>query len=306
MQLIERRRRIEGTKIPAIIHNMQNFFIYMPVYEDGMIDCWDIVDLDVFEEKLNKKWVVTEVPTQSSISIHGLATFVIKSGKWSHSKISYLEYVKENIIKLNREFTNIYKITELEKRIKAERKVSFSSKANNFKIGNTKMYSTVIGDGFNIFYKHNNLNYLVELVVYKDAEIRLHNLPVDVVMDMDKANELFISGELFCEVKSGDKIRINNFATLDVSSCLYSAKSSEKFKELNDIIKKLNEKETTLQQCRKAYYHYLETPYEGARERLRELYEQVPEHQRIYLGDMDRKDSDYRRILFHPEKKREV
>ena len=42
------------------------------------------------------------------------------------------------------------------------------------------------------------------------------------------------------------------------------------------------------------------------REVLRKAYEAVPESERMYLGDMDSKDSDYRRILYYPDKKREV
>ena len=39
---------------------------------------------------------------------------------------------------------------------------------------------------------------------------------------------------------------------------------------------------------------------------LPEIPEAVPESERMYLGDMDSKDSDYRRILYYPDKKREV
>ncbi len=45
---------------------------------------------------------------------------------------------------------------------------------------------------------------------------------------------------------------------------------------------------------------------EATRERLRAAYEAVPEHQRLFLGDMDTKDGDYKRILYHPERKRQV
>ena len=64
--------------------------------------------------------------------------------------------------------------------------------------------------------------------------------------------------------------------------------------------------EDSIDICRRAYHYYLEEPSEWAREKLRKAYEAVPEHQRMYLGDMDSRDSDYLRILYHPEQKREV
>lgn len=51
---------------------------------------------------------------------------------------------------------------------------------------------------------------------------------------------------------------------------------------------------------------YLENPIEFYRDKLREKYERVPEHERMYLGDMDTKDWDYQRILYRPDEKREV
>lgn len=45
--------------------------------------------------------------------------------------------------------------------------------------------------------------------------------------------------------------------------------------------------------------------YEDGKKRLKELYEQIPEHERMYLGDMDCRDYDYIRIIY-TDKKREV
>ncbi len=40
--------------------------------------------------------------------------------------------------------------------------------------------------------------------------------------------------------------------------------------------------------------------------KLKEKYKAVPKHERMYLGVMDEKDSDYRRIIYRPKIKREV
>jgi len=51
---------------------------------------------------------------------------------------------------------------------------------------------------------------------------------------------------------------------------------------------------------------YLENPTGFYREHLREKYQRVPEHEPMYLGDMDSKDWDCPRILYRPNEKREV
>lgn len=68
----------------------------------------------------------------------------------------------------------------------------------------------------------------------------------------------------------------------------------------------LSGEKDAIDRCQEAYYLYLTEPTEQARENLRKCYEAVPEHKRCFLGDMDTRDSDYIRILYHPEEKREV
>lgn len=52
MQRIKRQKAIEGTRIPGIIKNGQYYYINLDVYEDGMINCWELVDIKGLEEKL--------------------------------------------------------------------------------------------------------------------------------------------------------------------------------------------------------------------------------------------------------------
>lgn len=101
-------------------------------------------------------------------------------------------------------------------------------------------------------------------------------------------------------------VRIVGLGEVTLAELLYTAEIEEKFKELINMHKKLNGEKTTLEECRDAYYLYLENPIEFYREKLREKYERVPEHERMYLGDMDTKDWDYQRILYRPDEKREV
>lgn len=102
-------------------------------------------------------------------------------------------------------------------------------------------------------------------------------------------------------------IIFDNFGEVTLSNELqWHVNINEKYKQLVDFHNELSGNETSLEKCRNAYYQYLIYPDEEAREQLKQAYEAVPKHERIYLGDMDTRDTDYQRIIYHPEVKREV
>jgi len=49
---IQRVMIIDGVVLPAFIRNGGYFFINLPVYADGLVDAWDLLDRQLFEEKL--------------------------------------------------------------------------------------------------------------------------------------------------------------------------------------------------------------------------------------------------------------
>ena len=63
---------IKGIGLPAFIHNGDYFQTIIQIYEDGMIDCWGLVNLEEFKKKVAQGRVVTQVPDQARISCHHL------------------------------------------------------------------------------------------------------------------------------------------------------------------------------------------------------------------------------------------
>lgn len=72
---------------------------------------------------------------------------------------------------------------------------------------------------------------------------------------------------------------------------------------IREMVLDITGEETAHNKCVKAYHESLEYPSDLRRELLRKAYEAIPESERMFLGDMDSKDGDYRRILYHPEKR---
>jgi ribA/ribD-fused uncharacterized protein len=66
--------RIPGTWRHAFIRNGGRYFLTdLFVFADGLVDCWGLVTLDEFEEKLRSGWVATSFAEGADASAHGLA-----------------------------------------------------------------------------------------------------------------------------------------------------------------------------------------------------------------------------------------
>lgn len=70
---LEDGERIEGSWRHVFIENGNYFLADLKVYADGMIDCWGLVDLATFREKVAEGWVATSLPQGAHASVHLLA-----------------------------------------------------------------------------------------------------------------------------------------------------------------------------------------------------------------------------------------
>ncbi|MFE1900760.1 NADAR family protein [Streptomyces yangpuensis] len=68
--------RIPGTWRHAFICNGGSYFLTdLFIYADGLIDCWELVTLEEFEQKLRRGWVATNLPEGGKASAHDLAAW---------------------------------------------------------------------------------------------------------------------------------------------------------------------------------------------------------------------------------------
>lgn len=307
MQRIRRKKEIEGTTVPGIINNGGHYFyINLDIYEDGMVNCWELVDLEGLKEKIDSGWLTPIVPGGENLSIHGLGAYKIESTNWLYDKKTYYSYIVNKIKELNPEFENIFTITKSQQKLNETRKILYSPKAVDFYVVREMFYETVEGNGFFIFMKENEEHYLVNLVVYENGLVGIYNSNFEKMYQIEEVQELFHNRILFTEFNQPLKVMIAELGEVWLSEVLYAADIEEKQKELFDIFNKLKGEKTTLEVCRDAYHNYLVNPSDFNRAYLKEKYELVPEHQRVYLGDMDSKDWDYQRIIYSPNEKREV
>ncbi|MFF4041392.1 NADAR family protein [Streptomyces sp. NPDC001816] len=66
--------RVPGTWRHAFICNGGHYYLTdLFIYADGLIDCWGLVTIEEFEDKLRSGWVATSLPDGASASAHDLA-----------------------------------------------------------------------------------------------------------------------------------------------------------------------------------------------------------------------------------------
>src|SRR3990167_5426932 len=64
--------------LSVFIYNLYYFVVNLKVFQDGKIDCWDLVDFEEFKKKVASGWVQTSIPDGSQVSVFSLGRFKIK------------------------------------------------------------------------------------------------------------------------------------------------------------------------------------------------------------------------------------
>ncbi|MFF0549948.1 NADAR family protein [Streptomyces sp. NPDC004311] len=94
--------RIPGTWRHAFIRNGGQYFLTdLFIYADGLIDCWGLVTVAEFEEKLRTGWVATSFPEGGEASAHELADWKFgEPESWITPELLVAE-VRDTIDELN-------------------------------------------------------------------------------------------------------------------------------------------------------------------------------------------------------------
>lgn len=305
---VYRKERVEGRSFFGIIKNGSYFLSNLAIYEDGIVSAWDKFDIYQFEKALEKKWVVSFIEDNEELNICGIGDFEILESQWMH-KDDYYKYIKSILKEMNPEMQNIYKTTQREIEKWEKLKVSFLAIPIDFKMKKEFGYDLSNGKSYFIFrksshYSSNKEIFLTYYTIYDDETISIYN--DNNIYNFDNIKNMFDKNELVLYPKEDDTIIIENLAKLKLKPTLKYTNKKEKLKEIKENIKEISGKENAFDYAIKCYHNYLVYPSDYNRELLKEAYEKLPKHERIFLGDMDNKDSDFRRIIYTPNIKREV
>lgn len=299
---ITRTEIIEGFSIPGIIWNVQYHFTDLQVYSDGLISCWEMVDLLMFKDKLNKNWVVTSIPDGETISIFSLGNWKIDKGVWFYNKETFYTYVHSLIKKLNPTLENLHNYNGNNSKMIGKANVAKhfipDPKPYHFEELNSFFPKRTSGEKFNIFYRNDDNNtYLAELSIYKNGRIELTNLPDKKCFEFTDLKNLIDNKLITTDLNSGEKITVLGLGTF-IATSGQGVGVTSKYNEFVDKYNELTGKEGSIDKCRRIFEEYKQTATVKLKNDLKEAYEAVPEHQRIFVGNMDTKDYEVRHIIY--------
>jgi ribA/ribD-fused uncharacterized protein len=99
-RILDDGEQIEGTWRPVFIKNGPSYHLAdLKIYADGLIDCWGLVDLAGFREKIRTGWIATSIDESGQASAHHLASWQFHEPK-SISPQQLLDEVEDTIAEL--------------------------------------------------------------------------------------------------------------------------------------------------------------------------------------------------------------
>ena len=299
---ITRTEVIEGFSIPCIIHNMQYHFTDLQVYSDGLISCWEMVDLAMFKDKLNKDWVVTSIPEGEAISIFNLGNWYIEKGEWQYTKETLYDFVNSLVKQLNPTSENLHnykgKNSKIVGKVNIAKHFMPDPKPYHYESTDSFFPKKINGEKFHIFFRNNDSKtYLAELSIYKSGHIEITNLPSKKIFRFDELNILVEKEIITTDLKIGEVVTVLNLGSFKIKSG-NGVDIKFKLNEFKDKFNELNGGENSIAKCARIFEEYKNTPTKKLKNELKEAYEDVPEHQRIFVGTMDTKDYEVRQIIY--------
>ena len=306
MRTIQRKKTVEGTTVAGIINNGGSYFhIDLEIFEDGMVDAWELYDLAQFAQMMNaRSWVVSQIPDGEILSIHALGSYRVVSAQWAHDPESYLRLIDAKLTELNPDRSNLYTVTARERALNKQRRITRTARGEPFRVVKETGYSTEPGKETHLFMRHENRYLLVNLCVFKSGAVEITHPDFTQSVSLDELEKLWRDGCFFTHFATPTEVSCGELGLLNLvnDDATWFEELANKREEIQANFGEL-QGASRHKACREAYCNYLENPNDFTRERLREAYENVPEHERMYLGDMNSRDVDYQRILYSDEKR---
>lgn len=297
-----RTKEIRGFEFPGIIHNGGYFLTDLQVFADGLVNCWEMVDLPMFKRKLGQGWVVTTIPEYASLNIHGVGSVRVISPKWEHTPKTIVKFVQEVIKALNPRMENLHDChgRDIEE-VNGVRYAAVST-GNPRPWKTDKPISPLVsgdyGDSLRHFRLRDGVYHLVTIHLFKDDSVIIYGAGEPEVLRWD---ELLVQLEHQGQLRfpeAGARIRIDRLVTFIAGEWDYRVDYHELTAEFHDLHTRVHGRSGAIQECVMAFRRYNGEQTIESLNKLREKYEAVPEHLRMYCGDMDVKDIPIRMVLY--------
>lgn len=297
-----RTKEIRGHEIPGIIHNGSYFLTELQIFADGLINCWEMVDLPMFKEKLRRGWVVTSIPDGSELSIHGIGNVQVSSATWAHTTKSLVKFVQETIQKLNPRLENLYdchgRDTEVVNGVRYAAVNTDNPRPWKTDQPISPLGYGTFGSSLRHFQVRNGTPYLVTIQIFRDDSAVIFGTGERQVLDFSSLIKQMESRDHFRLPEPGERAVIEGLVEFVAGDWSYRVDPGQLASEFHDLHDRVHGRPGAIQECMRAFQNYLAIQSAENLNALRQKYEAVPDHLRMYCGDMDVKDIPIRMVLY--------
>lgn len=293
-------KKIRGVYLPVCMNMMPEYnFERMSVYEDGTVYCNEFYDLEGFSEKLDSGRLSWYIPDNERIYITWLGVWTIRNGEWEFDRKTFFDHIISAVREFNPDMKDLFKIPEEQVKLNGHEILSeegcgtpVKTYADNYPAD----YNS--GKSIDIFYSdYNGEYYAGNMNIYKDNSIEICGIPEIVKTNYAGVIKMAEKGKILSTVPEGSTVNIYGLGKFNIESTLSTIKMDEKIREIRDIIDDLNGRMNSVARCREVLERYRENPCDELKHELKKAYEEVPVHRRIFIGDMDTKDSEIKEII---------
>ena len=294
---------IDGLVTPAFIHNGPTFFLVdLPVYADGLVDCWEMVDMSLFAAKLRSGWVTVRVPDGEQISVHGLGMWTVSGGTWDLDSDALYARVMALLGALNPRMENLHNCHGRTVETHGNVSVSILGMPKKQPVRLVEPSAVfprrIVGEELSVIVTNREVHDIAKARVFADGLIELSRIPSPETLDLAGLQEAVSSGRIVGTVPAGGRMRVHGLGSFVVQEEQWCVDPREQLREISDLVDRLNGRPDSIARCRTTYQAYVADPTQARREALRAAYENVPEHNRRFVGDMDTKDVAVRMIVY--------
>jgi uncharacterized protein (TIGR02996 family) len=285
-----------GKAIPAFIHNGNYFLDTVDVYADGAIDCWGFVDLALFREKLVQGWVVPQARVGGTLSINNLGAVPVTAAEWDLESVDIESQVTDALRDLNPTLEGLLDMQGSNTEVRygrrfgkmghSDEKVYRVSLAGEEIAGAELPVLEITADGYR----------LRRWIIYADGQSQLDY--ASQLIPLESVARMFEEGRLTLSVPAECWVTLDGLGRFQAGEGWWGVKPPERIREASGLLEELNGGPGAIRTCVEAHRAYEADPSPEHREALRRAYEAVPEHRRLFCGDMDSKDWPIRRILY--------
>lgn len=289
-------RKTYGRAIPTFINNLDQHLTTIDVYADGAIDCWEFVDRNIFARRIASRWISTQPRIGDRISVFDLGSAKVAAGEWLYSPADIQALVEDSIRELNPKMVDLIDMQGDNIEVRGGvryRKMGFAD-AKPFRVDSS---------GTELFAKHLPIfivcggeSLLKQWFIYEDG-LTQFGFGKELIA-LEEAANLLQNGTVTTRVADGSWITIDGLGKFKAVNGWWGITPSERIREARDEFAILQGQAGTRERCIAAHEAYEQDPTEANRTSLRLAYEAVPEHLRIFCGDMDSKDWPIQQILY--------